>query len=546
MNNLLEFILSLRDNASAGLSKFRNNVKSTVGGVREGFNSIVKHAKVVGLAVGAIAAKIALVTREAAKLEAAMRPFERHMGGREGARAHVGDMQFLAREYGTHSADELINESRQTLNATGGQLGTMADMKLLADMSATTANELSAVRGAVVNFYQQLKMGRDVDRAAKQLENLGLVGTGVVTRLQEMQQAGASSADMWRVVSEEFNQFAGGMDSDADLGVSAMGRLKAEIKQSMQEAGASFLHGSKHIDNLANWLQDLRDSGAIEEWAEKVSQGLDTLMKPLKEVVGWIGKLLNMGRQGLEWAGNFIGSTMANVETNYRSGGLRGVFRGLRSGEILGGAAHSATELLREEEEKRARRREANRKRAEAEREERRKRMANAPGLAVEGIEDELNEADRVNRQGGGDTDGERGASRVGRSAGSMSPDALWDAYYAWKGERSGPQGLEGSRSGQAFENANAFRAINASRAFRRFGRNAQEVRDLREAGAARRRAFVENAAMAHGAFKDRVAGAVAAGDRVVSSSENEHVEIHGRALHLMDKIEKNTRGGIS
>ena len=539
MKNAVEFIIALKDNASAGLARFQRGVKAMSSGVGNALRSIGRASMGFGLVFGALAAQIALSVREAAKLEKAMRPFERHMGGRAGAREHVGDLRFLSRSYGTHSSEELMENSRTLLNASDGKLGDAKDMRLLGDMSAATGNSLDQVTGAVASFYQQLKQGQGVDRAAKQLEGLGLISSGVIPRLKVMQAEGASSADMWRTVSGEFNRFAGGMESDSTLAGSSISRLRENTKQAMQNMGASFLHGTKHIDNLSNWIEDLVDSGALEKWAENVSQALDLLL-------GWIGKaidgvrtLIGWGRNALEWSGSFIRYAAANIEDGYKKGGLKGGVSGLFSGSTYVDAGSSATSELQKEIEDRRAKREAAFAKRRKEREDRKKRLGEGPGLTIEGIKSDLDEADAANRfdaaGGSGGREAGRDAGRTGSGTHGMNDNMIWDAYYAWRAERSGPQGLEGS---------NAFKAIESAQAFSRFGRNKEEVRRLREVGAAKRRVFVENAALAHRGFKNGVMDAVSAGDRVISTSENDHVELQGRGLNMLEKIEQNTRGG--
>lgn len=144
-----------------------------------------------------------------------------------------------------------------------------------------------------------------------------------------------------------------------------------------------------------------------------------------------------------------------------------------------------------------------------------------------------------------------------------MGMDKVFDAYYAWRSAQK-PEGLSSSS-----------RLLNgtAISAFSQFGTDKKSVRARREARSNELRLFAQNAALtpeaqdaqrdyarryfgadsivaaglnARAGFNRRLMTAAAAGDRVVSSSENEHVEIQGEALSVLKAVEKNTRGGVS
>ena len=257
-------------------------------------------------AMAALAAAVVASVREFWKFDAAARPFARFVGGVEKAKEHLRQLGEIGKR-GVVPTGDIIEASRSLMQFSDGALGGVADMKALADVSATTGSSIGDVTAGVVGFVRAIAQGRDVDRASKQIQEMGIVSLEAREKLRGMQAAGASTSEMFDVLASEINKFSGGVESDMDTGAAAFGRLKEGARSAMIDIGegvsSSFIPA---MDLLLEKMQDITDSGAIQDWAADFSSSIDSMMpyiSKLGDAIGWVWEKI---QQGIDATAGFV------------------------------------------------------------------------------------------------------------------------------------------------------------------------------------------------------------------------------------------------
>lgn len=267
-------------------------------------NNFLQVAK-AGIAIfKALADAILSGVKAAMKMDAAANPFERFTGSAEEAAKHVQALQAIGAR-GVIPTDELIEASRQLMNLSGGLLGTAKDMQALADVAATTGDPVGTLTSAVGMFTQALRTGKRVDMAIKELQALGIVSDEVAARMTQMAASGEANSKIFAELTNSINSFSGGVEDDAKRAASAVNQMKEQWTQNLEEAGKPFLNfTSEVLGSLAQKMQDLRDSGAIEDWATRAANALEELIPIIESVFGKLGKLIEF----TNWIGAIAGS----------------------------------------------------------------------------------------------------------------------------------------------------------------------------------------------------------------------------------------------
>ena len=356
----ISILIKARNAMASGLGAAKRSMQAFGAGILQ----IARKAKVAmaALTVAAIAA-----AREFAKFEAAARPFARFTGGLQGATQHLKDLQDIGRK-GVIPTDQIIQASRELMQFSDGLMGSAADMKALADVAATTGNDIGQVTSGVRDFIRAVAQGRDVDRASRQIQQLGIVSLAAREELRRIQEQGGSTQAMFDVLAREINNFSGGVESDMNLGAASFGRFREAGKAGMIQVGQSAMTVLvPAMDALAEAMDDALDTGLIEDWADtfaKKARGLGPIFDWLGQKAEGLRQKLMLGTDTIVGMGKAFRGTLPETPI-YGDNQDRKVFDPF-SAFVLG-ADYALGELItrgHQEEEKQAKK---NEKRSERE-----------------------------------------------------------------------------------------------------------------------------------------------------------------------------------
>ena len=137
----------------------------------------------------------------------------------------------------------------------------------MGDAAAATGNDLETIGHAVGRLYSFIRDGEPIGRAATELRNMGILTPAVVTELKKMQEAGASSAEIWEKVEEALGRYNGAMEETEKTGNGLIGAIESRWDNIVRQFGEAFkdtaeggmkdaLEAMEKLENsgFASWL----------------------------------------------------------------------------------------------------------------------------------------------------------------------------------------------------------------------------------------------------------------------------------------------------
>ena len=253
------------------------------------------------------------------------------IGNIDDATAHMADLKALG-DTPPFSLDEFAKASRSLMVMTDGALGYKASLELIGDAAAATGQPLESVGHAVGRLYATIRDGQPLSRATAELRNMGILTPELVAELDELQDAGASNADIWAKVEERLGTYKGAMRETEATGNGLMGAIKTRWDNIVRAFGQTMAtHTKGGMVAVLDAAKELEESGTLEVWASKVGTAIGKAVEALKTAIGWAGKLVDAFR--------FIQDSAA------ASGAAIGAFVGTLS---AGGSFRDAASAFRE------------------------------------------------------------------------------------------------------------------------------------------------------------------------------------------------------
>lgn len=248
--------------SSAWASMHKSAAKASIGAWTEFYSKI----KVVTGAVKGAWNGIKLVMSKAFAFETQTMQFKTLIGGIDEAKAHMADLKALG-DTPPFSLDQFARASRQMMVMTDGALGYKDSLTLIGDAAAATGNDVETLGHSVGRLYAFIRDGEPIGRAANELRNMGILTPQVVSELKSMQDAGASSAEIWEKVEEALSRYNGAMKETETTGNGLMGAIGSRWDNIVRQFGDAFkdtaeggmkdvLDAMEKLENsgFANWL----------------------------------------------------------------------------------------------------------------------------------------------------------------------------------------------------------------------------------------------------------------------------------------------------
>ena len=261
---------------------------------------------------------VSSVFKSAFHFETQTTQFKNLIGNIDEARAHMADLKALG-DTPPFNLDQFAKASRSLMVMTDGALGYKKSLELIGDAAAATGHPIEEMGQAVGRLYAFIRDGQPLSRAVAQLRNMGVITPEVAQKLQDLQAAGRSNAEIWAEVETQLGRYKGAMKETEATGEGLMGAIKSRWDNIVRSVGHAFEDTAKDgMGEVLSAMDDLEESGAIESWANATVSALNSVAEKAKTVAGWFGSIwdhLKAGREAWKEMGQEAAEAKGEAES---------------------------------------------------------------------------------------------------------------------------------------------------------------------------------------------------------------------------------------
>lgn len=229
--------------------------------------------------------------------------FKTLIGSIDEAKEHMADLKTLG-DTPPFSLDQFAKASRALMVMTDGALGYKKSLELIGDAAAATGHPIEEMGQAVGRLYAFIRDGQPLSRAVMQLRNMGVITPEVAQKLQDLQAAGKSNAEIWAEVEAALGKYKGAMAETEKTGEGLIGAIKSRWDNIVRAIGHAFEDSAKDgMGEMLSTMDELEESGAVERWAENAASALAKVAGAIKWVADGFGAVwdhLMEGREALQ------------------------------------------------------------------------------------------------------------------------------------------------------------------------------------------------------------------------------------------------------
>lgn len=223
--------------------------------------------------------------------------FEVLLGSAEKARARIAEYQ----QFAAVTPFELqgVVKAGKILQTFGGEvLSTGKYLKMVGDMAATADQPFEDIAVWVGRAYDAMQSGRPFGEAAMRLQELALLSGSARGRLEAMQKAGASGAEMWKFFTNEMSRFNGMMDKQSRTWAGLMSTMSDNFKQAAQQImdAGLFDYLKSNLQELTDWFANNKQE--IADFAKAVGGGARAIAGVTGSAVAGAGNISTMMKSG--------------------------------------------------------------------------------------------------------------------------------------------------------------------------------------------------------------------------------------------------------
>lgn len=326
-NNVVEFTLRAKDHVSRVLSSIGGGISSFAKGLLQQGANIQAWGQMLAGALQNTFGKVWGSIREAFKFETLETQFKTLLGSAEAAKER---MQMLAKvaEETPFDMEGVVKASRILTVMSKDALGTEWALKLVGDTAAAVGANVDELATWIGRAYAMIQAGKPFGEAAMRLTELGALTPEVRQKMEDLQAAGASNAEVWNALVSHLETFGGAMKDLSKTGDGMMSTLEDNWTAAVRSFGSAFTDAAKDsIGFLINKLAELQASGAITEWAEKAMKALEPLRNLIIGILGdgnsraqafgaawdYLKEVFKYGGSVLNAAGDYIAAKLADV-----------------------------------------------------------------------------------------------------------------------------------------------------------------------------------------------------------------------------------------
>lgn len=312
MKKVLEYIIRAKDATGSAVSSALSKIKGLASGIGRNLMNIKAGFDMLSSAATGALNKL----RKAFQFETMTVQFKTLTGSMDDARAHMEMLQKLG-DTPPFSLEQFAAASRAMMVMSDGALGFEDSLKLVGDAAAATGQPIESLAHEVGRAYAIIRDGQPLTRATMGLRNMGAITPEVAEKLDDLQKAGASNAEIWAVLVKELGKFKGAMDDTSQTGEGLMGAIQSQWDDAVRTFGGALMETTKGgLSLILAKLQELREDGSIDVWADKVGRAVDKVAKAAKVAVGWAGKIIEAYKwvqDSMEVLGSAVGGAVGTL-----------------------------------------------------------------------------------------------------------------------------------------------------------------------------------------------------------------------------------------
>lgn len=234
---------------------------------------------------------LSTVLKSAFHFETQTNQFKTLIGNINEARAHMADLKALG-DTPPFNLEQFAKASRSLMVMTDGALGYKKSLQLIGDAAAATGHPIEEMGQAVGRLYAFIRDGQPLSRAVMQLRNMGVITPEVAQKLQDLQAAGKSNAEIWAEVEAQLGRYKGAMKETEATGEGLMVAIKSRWDNIVRAFGNALMDDAKGgLTAVADAAKELEESGSLELWASKVVAALHEVKEAASAVMSaltWI------------------------------------------------------------------------------------------------------------------------------------------------------------------------------------------------------------------------------------------------------------------
>jgi len=226
--------------------------------------------------------------KSAFKFETQTTQFKSLIGDIDEAKRHMQDLKELG-DTPPFGLDDFAKASRALMRMTDGALGYKKSLELIGDTAAATGYSIEELGQAVGRMYAFIRDGQPLSRAVMQLRNMGVITPEVAQKLQDLQDAGASNAQLWAEVEKQLSRYKGAMAETEKTGDGLIGAIQSRWDNIVRAFGNALMDEAKGgLSAVHDAAKELEENGSIEVWANKTIEAFNIV----KEGASAVGKAL--------------------------------------------------------------------------------------------------------------------------------------------------------------------------------------------------------------------------------------------------------------
>ena len=349
-NKVIEYIIGAKDrtggaikSALARVKDFASKIGSNLMNIQAGFSML-----------GTAAHKAMAFMRKAFEFERTTVQFKTLIGSMDEAREHMKMLQDMG-DTPPFSLEEFAAASRSLMVMTDGVLGFRNSLELCGDAAAATGRPIQELAHEVGRAYAIIRDGQPLSRATMALRNMGVLTPEVAARMDELQKAGASNAEIWNELENALKRYKGAMEETEQTGSGLVGAISAQWDDTLREFGEACLESAKDgLGALLEWIKRLREDGTIAVWADSFAQGIQKACDSIGPLLRSLGKLVELYADLRDWMEVKGAQVGAAVGTMVGGAGNGVGTRAATTSDVARAWREAGEQTLREQADRRA------------------------------------------------------------------------------------------------------------------------------------------------------------------------------------------------
>lgn len=183
----------------------------------------------------------------------------------------------------------IVQASRTLEVFTKGALSQGDALRMVGDAASASNQPIEELAVWFGRLYDGLQSGRPVGEALMRLQELAVISGEARGKIEDLQKAGAAGDAVWGVVTSALEKYAGMTERVSQTTAGRLSTLRDNWRMVRKEVGEGALPAlNDAVEDLLTTLQDLRESGQLQEWGEDTRQVLQGLWDTVQGIAGFV------------------------------------------------------------------------------------------------------------------------------------------------------------------------------------------------------------------------------------------------------------------